>query len=391
MRLHIFNPHTDLALANNRVNYMPSANVRRMVCELEMLPMWFAAPGDSILTTSPTDNIFAEKAKELFGINVNFIDESKASGHSFSSIEPWGWNVSLRRRLSNIGINEKLLPTDEQLANYRSLSGRDKDVELLNAICGKEGIFNAEIINNIEECRKYASEYPRCIFKAPWSGSGKGLRWCFGVYDEKSDGWCRRVIEEQGFLTATPIYDKILDFALEYHSDGNGGIKFIGYSLFDTNTKGAYRGNILQRPDRQRETLSKYIPLSTIDNTRESVQKQLKRIYGNKYHGYLGVDMMVCKIGDTYAIHPCVEVNMRMNMGVLSVIFAERYLADVSRATFMIEYHNEEGYALRRLNLLCKEHPLCIEDGKIVSGAMPLVPIGHSNNYIAYILAKRQF
>ena len=79
--------------------------------------MWFAAPGDSILTTTPTDNIFAEKAKELFGINVNFIDESKAAGHSFSSIEPWGWNVSLRRRLSNIGINEKLLPTDEQLAN----------------------------------------------------------------------------------------------------------------------------------------------------------------------------------------------------------------------------------------------------------------------------------
>lgn len=388
MRLHIFNPHTDLALANNRENYMPSANVRRMVCELEMLPMWFAPPGDSILTTSPTDNIFVEKAKELFGINVNFIDESKAAGHSFSSIEPWGWNVSLRRRLSNIGINEKLLPTDEQLANYRSLSGRDKDVELLNAICGKEGIFNAEIINNIEECRKYASEYPRCIFKAPWSGSGKGLRWCFGVYDEKSDGWCRRVIEEQGFLTATPIYDKILDFALEYHSDGHGGIKFIGYSLFDTNTKGAYRGNILQTPDRQRETLSKYIPLSTIDNTRESVQKQLTRIYGNKYSGYLGVDMMVCKTGESYAIHPCVEVNMRMNMGVLSVILAERYLSENSSATYTIEYCGEQGAALSKLRMLEKEHPLQIESGKIVSGAMPLVPTTPASCYLAYIVAR---
>lgn len=388
MRLHIFNPHTDLALANNRENYMPSANVRRMVCELEMLPMWFAAPGDSILTTSPTDNIFVEKAKELFGINVNFIDESKAAGHSFSSIEPWGWNVSLRRRLSNIGINEKLLPSDKQLANYRSLSGRDKDVELLNAICGKEGIFNAEIINNIEECRKYASEYPRCIFKAPWSGSGKGLRWCFGLYDEKSDGWCRRVIEEQGFLAATPIYDKILDFALEYHSDGNGDIKFIGYSLFDTNTKGAYRGNILQRPEKQRETLSQYIPLSTIDNTRESVQKQLTRIYGNKYHGYLGVDMMVCKIGDTYAIHPCVEVNMRMNMGVLSVIFAERYLSENSSATYTIEYCGEQGAALSKLRMLEKEYPLQIESGKIVSGAMPLVPTTPTSCYLAYIVAR---
>ena len=388
MRLHIFNPHTDLALANNRENYMPSANVRRMVCELEMLPMWFAAPGDSILTTTPTDNIFAEKAKKLFGINVNFIDESKAAGHSFSSIEPWGWNVSLRRRLSNIGINEKLLPTDEQLANYRSLSGRDKDVELLNAICGKEDIFNAEIINNIEDCRRYAAEHPRCIFKAPWSGSGKGLRWCFGLYDDKSDGWCRRVIEEQGFLAATPIYDKILDFALEYHSDGNGDIKFIGYSLFDTNTKGAYRGNILQRPEKQRETLSQYFPISTIDNTQKRVQEQLTRIYGNKYRGYLGVDMMVCKTGESYAIHPCVEVNMRMNMGVLSVILAERYLSENSSATYTIEYCGEHGAALSKLRMLEREHPLQIESGKIVSGAMPLVPTTPSSCYLAYIVAR---
>lgn len=388
MRLHIFNPHTDLALANNRENYMPSANVRRMVCELEMLPMWFAATGDSILTTTPTDNVFTEKTKELFGINVNFIEESNAAEHSFSSIEPWGWNVSLRRRLSNIGINANLLPTDKQLAEYRSLSGRDKDVELLNAICGDDNTFQATIINDIEVCRCYATKHPRCIFKAPWSGSGKGLRWCFGLYDDKSDGWCRRVIEEQGFLTATPIYDKILDFALEYRSDGNGNISFIGYSLFDTNTKGAYRGNILQTAERQRETLSQYIPISAIDNTQKSVQEQLKRIYGNKYRGYLGVDMMVCKAGESYAIHPCVEVNMRMNMGVLSVIFAERYLSENSRATYTIEYCGEQGAALNKLRILEKEHPLHIESGKIVSGAMPLTPTTPSSCYLAYIIAR---
>ncbi len=390
MRLHIFNPHTDLALANNRENYMPSANVRRMVRELEMLPMWFADKGDCILVSAPVDRTFEEKIEKLFGINVNFTDESKITEQNFESIEPWGWDPSLRRHLQNIGIGKELLPTNEQLSKYRSLSGRDKDVELLNAIADDGELFQASIIDRIEDCRTYAASTPRCVFKAPWSGSGKGLRWCFGQYDDKSDGWCKGVIEEQGFLVANPIYEKVLDFAFEYYSDGKGNTKFIGYSLFETNSRGAYRGNILQSPDKQRATLSKYIPTEAIDRTREIVGKQLARIYGS-YRGFLGVDMMVCKKGEKHLIHPCVEVNMRMNMGVFSVIFAERYLSEKSSAAFMIEYCNKEGDTHRKMNMLEKENPLRIESGRIESGIIPLIPINPSNSYTAYIWARKQF
>ena len=144
----------------------------------------------------------------------------------------------------------------------------------------------------------------------------------------------------------------------------------------------------MQRPEKQRETLSQYIPISTIDNTQKRVQEQLTRIYGNKYRGYLGVDMMVCKSGESYTIHPCVEVNMRMNMGVLSVILAERYLSENSSATYTIEYCGEQGAALSKLRMLEKEHPLQIESGKIVSGAMPLVPTTPTSCYLAYIVAR---
>ena len=34
MKLYIFNPDTDLALANNRENYMPPARVKQMTKEL---------------------------------------------------------------------------------------------------------------------------------------------------------------------------------------------------------------------------------------------------------------------------------------------------------------------------------------------------------------------
>ena len=387
MRLHIFNPHTDLALANNRENYMPSANVRCMVREMEMLPMWFAAPGDAVLTTAPVDMDFVARAESLFGINVDFVDESRAGSRQFGSVEPWGWNVALRRHLSRIGISDTLLPDSARLAEYRSLSGRDKDVQMLDALSGSDGLFHADIIDNVEDCRRYAADNPRCVFKAPWSGSGKGLRWCFGMYDDKSDGWCRGVIEVQGFLVAAPIYDKQLDFALEYFSDGQGEVAFVGYSLFETNTRGAYRGNILQTAERQRDILAQYVSMDALDSTIKAVGEQLARIYGG-YRGYLGVDMMVCRVCESYAVHPCVEVNMRMNMGVFSVIFANRYLHEKSSALYTIEYYAKEGEALQRMSKLEEEHPLRTESGKVLSGIVPLVPVTSANHYLAYVLAR---
>ena len=35
------------------------------------------------------------------------------------------------------------------------------------------------------------------------------------------------------------------------------------------------------------------------------------------------------------------------------------------------------------------EHPLQIESGKVVSGAVPLIPVASANHYLAYILAKQ--
>ena len=50
MKLYIFNPDTDLALANNRENYMPPARVKQMTKELELLPLWYAEDSSCIFT-----------------------------------------------------------------------------------------------------------------------------------------------------------------------------------------------------------------------------------------------------------------------------------------------------------------------------------------------------
>ncbi len=387
MKLYIFNPATDLALANNSENYMPSAKVKQMERDLEMLPLWYAEPGSTLLASSVADKEYTDKLHTHFGIDTTITtDPSKLPDDT--EVCPWGWNPTLRKHLINRGMSAHLLPTQEQIEEYRILSGRSYDTHILQQI--GDNHFEAIIADKVEECHEYATRNPRCIFKAPWSGSGKGLLWCFGKYDDKTEGWLNRVIKEQGYVIATPIYDKIQDLAIEYHSDGKGNITFVGYSLFTTNTKGAYSGNILQSTAMHRTEISQHIPLEELDNVDARLRKALSDIYGEKYRGYIGVDMIICRTDNGNRLHPCVEVNMRMNMGVVSTILAERYLANGVRGHFSIDYHPTNEALQESHRRMTEEYPLNINNRRILSGYMPLTPITANSNYIAYIKTGQQ-
>ena len=387
MNLYIFNPDTDLALANNTENYIATARVREMERELEVLPMWYATKGSSILVSSLPDESFVERARILFGVETDFIIKGNTTLPNDTEILPWGWNPTLRKKLLNSGISEALLPTTTEMQEYRTLAGRANDAEILRRL-QPQGKFTAETLENLDDCRKYAIEHPRCIFKSPWSGSGKGLLWCYGRYDEKSDGWCNRVIREQGYVIATPIYEKQQDFAMEYFSNGNGEITFVGYSLFDTNTKGAYNGNLLQTETMHRNTLAQYIPLQELDDTDHHLRQLLAQTYKN-YKGYIGVDMMACRNDDnTFSLHPCVEVNMRMNMGVLCSIITKRYIAEGHQGRFAIEYYPSIDALQNDYKRMTDEHRLLVKDARIHSGFLPLTPVTTTNSYMAYILVK---
>ena len=49
MELYLFNPDSDLALANNEANYIAPASARRMAQDMALLPIWYAAPGLSLI------------------------------------------------------------------------------------------------------------------------------------------------------------------------------------------------------------------------------------------------------------------------------------------------------------------------------------------------------
>lgn len=390
MKLYIFNPDTDLALADNRESYMPPAIIRSMAEDLALLPMWYAEPGSAVLAASAYNSEYMKQMKSKFLLPVTLLTVPELSEHPDVRLMPWGWNPALRYRLAKAGVPDVCLPSGEQMTVYRQLSGRNHHVHLLDTFkdwslcCGE-----ARTLTTLQACRQLAQEYPYCVFKSPWSGSGKGLCWCYGNYGDSVEKWCSRVLKEQGFLVGSPIYNKVLDFAMEFYSDGKGCVAFVGYSLFETNRKGAYQGNTLADDETIEQILTaSYLPKNLLADVREHLCRQLALCYGSSYTGYVGVDMMVCT-GESaidYRLYPCVEVNLRMNMGVLSSLFSQRYLAFGATASFQVKYYPDNDSLRRECASLAASHPLVVGNGRMKSGFLPLVPVTPRSRYVAFVL-----
>lgn len=391
MKLYVFNPETDMALANFQANYIPPAPIRRMAEELAMFPIWYAEPGSAVLAPSAYNQEFLQKMQRLFPLPVQLLTKPELAAHPDMQVLPWGWNPAFRRQMLDAGISACRLPAGEQLEHWRKLSGRHVAVELLKAFRDMEECCgSAACLLTPDACRRYADEVGACLFKAPWSGSGKGLMWCRNGFDRITDAWCRRVHAEQGFIVGMPIYDKVCDFAMEFYSDGHGKVLFTGYSQFKTNAKGAYMGNSLEPDERIEQRLSGFIPLASLVRVRLRLQELLAGYFAG-YTGYLGVDMMVCRepsgAASRYALFPCVEVNMRMNMGVFSRLFHDRFMHPAACGKFRIEAYAtpEELWQVHEAELAAL--PLRVSDGRLLSGYLPLVPVTPHSRYRAYVFA----
>ena len=100
--------------------------------------------------------------------------------------------------------------------------------------------------------------------------------------------------------------------------------------------------------------------------------------------------MMICRFPDFpfFRIHPCVEINLRMNMGVVARIFYDRYVAEGAKGIFSVSYRGDCEALLAEHKKLEESYPLQIENNRIVSGYLSLAPVTRHTCYRAYILIE---
>jgi len=385
MNLYLFNPETDLALATNKASYTASTKIRQMAHDLAMLPLWYAEPGSAVWVPDETGADFAEKMASEWGLKISLVREKNFSNQEIEKVVPWGWNLALRNQLLRMGIDARVLPSEEELDYRRNLSSRATVISFLEQFkhlpdCSGE----AANLYTLEECLHYTDAHREgVVFKSPWSSSGKGLLWCREQFVDRHQRWCQRLLKEQGLVTAQPIKQRCQDFAMEFLCSEGHRCRFVGYSLFTTNEQGAYLGNRLLSDEEIEKLLGTYIPRNVLLQVREILRSYLESF---DYQGYVGIDMMTCRESEQhYSLHPCVEVNWRMNMGVLSHHLREHFLCEGVSATFHVENYASHEALLRDFGTRMEAHPYRLQQGRLASGILPLTPIAADTYSVAYV------
>ena len=343
MKLHIFNPEHDLALASNLRQFTAPHAGRQLRSDLSFIPALWADEGDLVLVDD-IDNA-RDKVRHLGGNlvdKVEFITKVQLAHfiktEFLDSVHPWGWDLSLKGELERIGMPEIVMPGDAILNKVRALSSRQWTAEHLQS--------GVQFVQTVTDVKSLVREWGKAVIKAPWSSSGRGVR--FVSSDEFREGsdypsferWVGNIIYRQGGVTVEPYYNKVMDFGMEFEMvDGN--VLYRGLSLFDT-IKNAYSGNILCPEYKKEEMMAQYVSPERLLQIRQHIIDVMEPALKGNYSGPFGVDMMIyakdmnalnqvisTDMPSDFGVNECIEVNLRRTMGHVAIDLAN-YLQQTS-------------------------------------------------------------
>lgn len=366
-RLYLFNPENDLALALGKAQYSAPTNAQHLHDAGALLPIWFCENSAQIIANPSHDN-WLNQQKSLFNIGGTISTSNSIS--EISTCTPWGWSFNARKQFINFGINQTLLPNDQQLNKIRELSHRRTSIDInnkINELLSLPRSTNPIEATNVDMVVEYARMHQSIFLKSPWSSSGRGVINTDKINESELIRRAKGIINRQGSVMCEKSLNKIHDFAMLFYSNGKT-TKFQGLSSFFNSDSGAYSGNIIGTQDYISKTITKYINPDTLHQLAYELSIILTSIIAPHYTGYLGVDMMIYNQNEKFLIAPCIELNLRMTMGVIAMLWSDKHLAEGSHGVMKVEYTPQSS------NTLQLNPGAYIIDKKLKSGTISLIP-----------------
>lgn len=373
-RIHLFNPENDLALAFGGSNYTPPANAIALHRAGASLPLFYGERGDIVIA----DGVDREWAREMI-VRFDLGTELYIGYYPFKcEAAPWGWSFDARRQLLQMGVSQSAMPDDDRLTRLRQLSHRRLTVGVMREL---KSILPFELpqipieAHSADEVLAFREAHGGCYVKLPWSSSGRGV---IDASALPADVLHRRVegmIRNQGSVMCEVVLDKVEDFAMLFYSDGYD-VKRVGYSAFFNEHGASYGGNIVANDIILHNRLTKIAGADKLAQISVALQSILSPTIAPYYKGYFGVDMMVYRYDGEMFVAPCVEVNLRMTMGVVAWRLAQTVLADGLTARFSVSFKN--NVASRKLAV--------VENHRLVAGTIDLIPTNKDFSIILEVI-----
>lgn len=361
-RLWLFNPENDLALAAGRASYTPPAAAVRLRRSGALLPMWLAGADDYVLCDgAPREWI--ERMRGDFGLGGRVWDGSLPV-----SPTPWGWSQHSRGVYERAGVPPDMLPDDDRLEVYRELSHRRTAAWLHRLVAAKldfEIWPGASEIRSGEELRDYISRYGEVAVKLPWSSSGRGVSFADSTTDlRQAEG----AIARYGSVLAEPRAERLADLAMLYMA-GEGGVEYRGLSVFETDARGGYQGNVVAGQETLVARVGALYPAERLRKVAKAVGDGLAQLLGGRYRGPVGVDMLLARTSDGETVlHATVEINLRYTMGFVALALAPRVEGE---AVYRIE-NGDTTHTCRYV----------ADGGRLTAGLLALTPPGGDFTFV---------
>lgn len=403
-QLHLFNPGHEMEILCGKSHYTPPYTVQKMAADLELLPIWYGGAGSFTLVRNVKSSQFVSLLPKEFrphlsspmilNLMMKELYKRKKAGEraKLPPLTSFFWGVSPRsiatfNELKQAGMD---LDVPEWKDEYLKLTGRQTAAECLQRL---QEIFPImpvikipEFFSDIDELKKFAAKNTApFVIKTPFSSSGRGLYWLSeNQLDNRAVSWINGALKKQGAVSIEPALGKILDFAVEFYSDGQGEIKYVGLSIFETQAQGQFVGCMLGTQELLLQRLNEYISSEDYMFLVEQVRTVLQEQLSDSYTGFMGVDMMIYKTNDgNYAIHPFVELNLRYTMGLVAMQFSRQFMCPGSQGLLRIIYYIYD--TLKEHRRMQTASPLVLEDGKIRSGYLSLCPVSPDTHYMAIV------
>lgn len=393
MAILFFNPGHEAAVLNASPYYMAPANVVAMQEELSFLPAWYGKQGDVVLVANRDKcREYYDYILQLFPSLPRPVLAEDIASLPDTEVSLWGISpqaIHYFQGISHSGIRVPNWKEEYNLLHSRQ-TAKDCLVELAESISEVEQSIIPQFHLSLESIEQQVDTSSYLLLaKAPYSSSGRGLLWLPSTGLTRTERQILHgILKKQGSVSVERVLEKDIDFAMEFLVDNQGDISFEGYSLFSTNAKGSYLGNYLISQSGIIAQLTCKISSELLLEVKEKLTAILKEKYASVYRGCIGVDMMIYQENGEYKLQPCLEINMRYNMGYLATKLYEKYVYPTSKGIFKVDFSAQEGDIFSRHQESLANNPLCLEGDKIQKGYLPLCPVTKDSRYWAYIVIE---
>lgn len=401
--IYLFNPTCEYAIANGNPSWQANKILQKMESDLAAIQMFLAQQKDFVLVDTMPSDSFLNTLKDLgFSIPHFILKDEAKSGKEFISLKknkllPWGWSPAAHKTLSSFkeSCSEKFKssPVFNWQPEYKKLYSKRFAMEILKDIIDNfpnEHYISKQQLTTVCETKAeielHLQKWEKLMVKAPWSSSGRGLQPITKTpVHEKVWEKILAMVKDQGFVIVEPYVNKVLDLAFQFELK-NGKVSFLGFSNFSTDYKGQYNGNSLNGLpwDLDQEILdfAHSIPEKIIPTLSKIIESNQ---LSESYEGFFGVDTLIFRDENKdLKINPCLEINLRQNMGLLALQF-EKIIDESKQGVYRTFFHPKKTYFQFKKEME-ENNPLVFSNGKIKSGFVSLTEAIEDTLFGAYLL-----